>query len=371
MAEAPRIVFITDLPPPRTGQSLVSESLLGRLRRQGNDVGHLPLTGSPELQPGKLSKLRLFLQNFFHVTRSLRVVSEGEVRTAYFVCPSTTAGALANLLLAMACPSDTRVVMHVHNGDFIRLFQGLRRPVGWLVARVADTVIFPSPGLSARVPLPARKKAHVSNPVAEDFEAALTPKRTVDWNTRSRETLTVGFLSNFLQEKGYEAVARAVLQLRRTGCDVVLNMWGAWPSLDERATFQQLLASDPLWESCVRIHPALENGIEVVDALASIDVMVLPTTYRREAHPLSIIEAFAAGVPVIATRHASIPEMVRDGENGFLLSVPAGPDEIAHKLAELVTADREALSRGARATYEADHRPDHLAKRFAEILCPN
>lgn len=368
MPVSPRVVFLTDLPPPRTGQSLISETFLRRLRDRGMDVRHLPLTGATGLRPGKARKIWLFLLNLVRLARSVRGGTHDSFDTVYLVCPSTTGGAIANLLVASLCPRRTRIVMHVHNGDFDRLFRAGRRIVGWLIGRVVDTVVFSSPDLATRVPLPQSQKAHVSNPIGRDLEAALGLSQTAARTDGDRASLTVGFLSNFIPEKGYEVLAEAVLQFRRRGRDVELEMWGAWPNSEARTRFLALLDSDPLGAACVHVHPTLTTAVGVAAALQSIDVLVLPTTYRREAHPLSIIEAFAAGVPVIASRHASIPSMVRDGDTGFLVSVPPSYNEIAERLEALLAADRSAMSRAARWAFETNHSPDALTDRLAAIL---
>ena len=51
------------------------------------------------------------------------------------------------------------------------------------------------------------------------------------------------------------------------------------------------------------------------------DVFVLPTFYPFEGQPLVLLEALAAGVPVVSTFHAGIPETVRNEKEGLL--VPA------------------------------------------------
>ena len=55
----------------------------------------------------------------------------------------------------------------------------------------------------------------------------------------------------------------------------------------------------------------------------------------HEGMPISVIEAMAAGLPVIATHVGGIPDLVTDGENGLLVS-PGQPEELAAALAELI-----------------------------------
>jgi glycosyltransferase involved in cell wall biosynthesis len=67
----------------------------------------------------------------------------------------------------------------------------------------------------------------------------------------------------------------------------------------------------------IRILPPLVPG-EVPDFLQSIDVLAVPSQWL-ETGPLVVLEALAAGTPVIGSRLGGISELVRDGENGLLV----------------------------------------------------
>ena len=69
------------------------------------------------------------------------------------------------------------------------------------------------------------------------------------------------------------------------------------------------------------------------DLLASIDVFVMPSLW--EGLPLSMVLAMGAGLPVVATRVAGIPEVVQDGVTGFLVP-PADVPALGSALARLV-----------------------------------
>jgi glycosyltransferase involved in cell wall biosynthesis len=58
---------------------------------------------------------------------------------------------------------------------------------------------------------------------------------------------------------------------------------------------------------------------DIPDVLAATDVFVLSSDY--EGSPLSIVEAMAAGLPIVSTRAGGVPELIQNGEEGFLVQV--------------------------------------------------
>jgi glycosyltransferase involved in cell wall biosynthesis len=81
---------------------------------------------------------------------------------------------------------------------------------------------------------------------------------------------------------------------------------------------------------------------DVHSVLAGLDLLVAPSA-PGESTTRVILEAFAAGVPVVATRSGGIPEIVSDGETGYLLRA-GDPETIAAKIREVVE-DENALAR--------------------------
>jgi len=83
------------------------------------------------------------------------------------------------------------------------------------------------------------------------------------------------------------------------------------------------------------------HGCALRKRLAAADIFVLPS--RAEGQPMAIIEAMAAGLPVIATRVGAVPDMIRHDVEG-LLCAPGAPEELADAIERLL-ADPELRRR--------------------------
>jgi glycosyltransferase involved in cell wall biosynthesis len=89
-----------------------------------------------------------------------------------------------------------------------------------------------------------------------------------------------------------------------------------------------------------RVQLAGERN-DVRELLAAADIFVLSSV--SEGLPVSVLEAMAAELPVVASRVGGVPELVADGENGFLVP-PRAPDELAAAIGRLVE-DRDLRRR--------------------------
>lgn len=127
----------------------------------------------------------------------------------------------------------------------------------------------------------------------------------------------------------------------------------------------------------VRWRQAATRQEVLQELLPTSDVLVLPT--RQDMSPWVVVEAMAAGLPVVATDRGAIGELVADGSTGLLFDEPQLDvlvDTLRHVLAE--DGFREQAGVLARRTYEERHRGeagwnvllDELAKGRAEAAEP-
>ncbi|MHC5109450.1 MAG: glycosyltransferase [Planctomycetota bacterium] len=181
--------------------------------------------------------------------------------------------------------------------------------------------------------------------------------------------LSVGRL---VEKKGFEYGIRAVAELRDQGISCQYDIVGG----GELSAELHHLCRELSVEELVVFRGARTHD-EIARYLAEADILLAPSVVaengEEEVIPLTIMEALACGIPVVSTYHASIPELVHDEKNGFLVAerdVPA----LAQRIETLIHDEgtRLKLGRQARKTAESmsnvELLNDQLIRRF-EHLC--
>jgi glycosyltransferase involved in cell wall biosynthesis/GT2 family glycosyltransferase len=165
------------------------------------------------------------------------------------------------------------------------------------------------------------------------------------------------------EQKGQLVLVEAAAKLAADGLDFDLVLAGDGPM---RPEIEAAVAAHGL-TGRVRITGWLSNDA-VRAELAAARLMVLPSF--AEGLPVVLMEALALGRPVVTTYVAGIPELVRHGENGWL--VPAGdPDALAAALADGLRADPDrlaAMGRAGAAAAAAMHDADQEAGKLAALF---
>jgi glycosyltransferase involved in cell wall biosynthesis len=150
-------------------------------------------------------------------------------------------------------------------------------------------------------------------------------------------TPTIGIVAALRPEKNHELLLRAVQTVQKRVPEAVLLIVGDGP---ERARLEALSAELGIARS-VRF---LGTRSDIPQVLSALDVFVL--TSRIEANPVSILEAMATGLPVVAPNVGSISESVNEGVTGYLTE-PNLVEPVASRLIELLENPVPARSLGA------------------------
>ena len=102
----------------------------------------------------------------------------------------------------------------------------------------------------------------------------------------------------------------------------------------------------------IREHVTFTGFLQDVEKIeAALDIAVI--TSRAEALCLSILESMIAGIPAVGTDSGGVAEVIRHGENGFLIPV-GDSDALAERLDELLADDAKRSAFGAQAKKDAE-----------------
>jgi glycosyltransferase involved in cell wall biosynthesis len=110
-----------------------------------------------------------------------------------------------------------------------------------------------------------------------------------------------------------------------------------------------------------------QNQEAVYARMREASYLVVPSIWY-EGFPLTVVEALANGLPVVASRLGSLPELVRNGETGLLFEA-GNADDLAEKMAwaEAHPEDMARMSRAARLEYEMKYTPDRNYEALMSI----
>ena len=240
--------------------------------------------------------------------------------------------------------ADGRVVSRPAASE--RVFAWLRAPLhaalGRSTARLADAVVVLSHAAAAELARDygARAAAVIPNGV---------PQAPALQGPRAAGGQVVLFVGRLRTRKAVAVLLAAMAKVRAELPHARLVVVGDG---EQRAALAAQVAALGLGDA-VELAGAL--GRDATQArLESADVFCLPSTY--EGFPMVILEAMAAGLPVVATAVAGVPEAVRDGETGLLVA----PEDATGLAAALVAVLGDPQR--ARAMGEAGRRL--LAERF-------
>jgi glycosyltransferase involved in cell wall biosynthesis len=170
------------------------------------------------------------------------------------------------------------------------------------------------------------------------------PAREVVLARKQSEQCRLLFLGVDWVRKGGDIAFETLLKLEELGIRAELVVCGCTPP--------QGVAHERM-----KIIPFLDKNDErqrkeLEQLLMSADFLLLPT--RADCTPIVFCEASAFGLPVVATNTGGVPEVVREGENGFLLPYEARGEAYAEVIARVYHDDERyaELVRASRAAFE-------------------
>jgi glycosyltransferase involved in cell wall biosynthesis len=311
MSSRRRLLFVSPLPPPIGG---ISNWMIAVRDSALNDAFEIRVVNSSPSAADVTGASRLRLRRVVDALRTLCQVALEllrfrphlvHVNTSYF-----WAFLRDGVAIRMARVAGARTLLHLHGGDFPEWVEGSGAGVRSFVRatlRRCDCVI----ALTAHTQrwltseIGQERVRYLPNFVRLDAIGA-----PPDRGARAGAPVQVLFVGWMLEAKGVRELLRAARGLP----DARFTLVGP-PEPSFVATLEDQLRE---LGDRVRVLPSLPHE-QVFRLYREADVFVLPTW--REGFPNVVIEAMAAGLPVVATPVGAIPEAIEDGRSGLLVPV--------------------------------------------------
>jgi glycosyltransferase involved in cell wall biosynthesis len=295
--------------------------------------------------PGLLSRA---LRGCIRAPTFLSRLERSRPRTVLIFSSSGASFFEKSLYACYARVRGCRVLFFVRDGHFMLLARRslLFRKVGRVLIGVNNIVLCQSASWHRffvdELGVAAARCAVVENWTVGDEELALGDRR--DYRTGGR--VRVLFLGWIEEAKGIFDLLEAIRRVAEKHPEIDLFVGGSG------SEFSKCLEWTEVHGMSAKVHfVGWVDGEEKARLLAEADIFVLPSRYEGVSN--AVLEAMAAGLPVIASRVGGLPDVIADGQEGIL--VEAGDvSKLSEAIVRLVTDGelRETMGRNGRRAAE-------------------
>lgn len=354
------IVIVFKLPPPYIGTTVWAETLKDSKLKQLTNVVFFNSNIHKDLSTmGKISVKGILKNIALYFELLVFLIKK---KPALVVIPISQSGPgflKDSLFILIARFFSNKILLILHGSNFKNWFDSafflMKHYVSWIFKLTCGIIV-----LGHKIkPLFHKwyKEEHIY--VVPNGLNINTPAKT-----EPAEATRILYLGNLQPSKGIEDLLMAVENVTVSANNVGLHIIGKWG--DEK-TKQN--AHDLASKSAVNVvFHSPKYGEDKFRELFASDIFVFPPR-MPEGHPLVIVEAMAAGLPIISTDQGAITESVLDGVNGFI--VPShSPKKIAEKINYLLKNPDERKKMGieSRRLYDQNFTEDKMVENLAEVF---
>ncbi len=363
MKKRARLIALVQLPPPMHGTAKMNQHTVDALAN-AVDLHVIGMRFATRLSDITRPTIRKLLRALWLGLRLGWALPRSQ---ALYVCLAPAGAAYYRDCLYVLLARLFRVpaILHLHGRGLPMMRQ---TPVSaWFQQQVFanQTVILLGETLHSEITGLDCRSVVIANCLDDDaFADPLVP----DW--RPATPLRILWLSNLFRAKGIETLIAACQTLKSMGIAFDLTIAGA-PGDIGKPELETLLMSYGIQKS------ARYFGFVSADKRKALfdqaDLFVFPSNYANEAQPLVVLEAMAAGVPVITSNIATLPEYVQPDQTGWLCP-PDDPETLARTIINVISHPRHTnqLRHTARAMCQTRfHRArfaDEITKTVLAVL---
>jgi glycosyltransferase involved in cell wall biosynthesis len=355
-----KIIILGKIPPPYMGTSIWFDILCNSSLTNHFDIHWLNVNVHKDFSRlGKsyikniLPNVRLYFQ-FFNLLKNFRP------KLVLIPISQSTPGFLKDSIFIRLVPKKSRTLIILHGSN---LKNWLNNSSSWINRYFSDTlkntygaVVLGNNLRYLFFPwFPQEKIFVVPN--------GLTIKST-QRPVKNGSTIIIRYIGSLTDAKGIVEIIEAINLLKNSQNKFQLVLNGVWRDTKIRNKCEKIIEE----KSLPIYYEGQVTGEDKSLAYSKSDIFVF-TPNKPEGHPLVIIEAMAAGLPIISTDQGAITESVFDMINGFIVK-PNCPEEIAEKIKYLIDnpAERIRMGKESRRLYEENFTEEKMVGRLINVF---
>jgi glycosyltransferase involved in cell wall biosynthesis len=362
----PQLLLMGQTPPPWHGQAVATQILFDH-DWAGFDVERLRMDFSSEMNEVGRFQLKKILTLFKLIFKARRVLSRNPESILFYPPASANWVPFLRDVIFLTCVRHmaARTVFIFHASGLAQFTQAnwitrILAKIAYhnadVVLEVAEEKIAPNQVFGA--------EAHQWCPCGIDApEMPPIPRRSPD------SPLQVLFVGSLQEGKGILEILKTAAQLKTAGHGDAFHfqLVGRW--MDNAFELEAIKLHRELQLENIISFVGQLTGDEKWRAYHNADVFFFPTHYPTEASPIVLMEALAAGLPIISTHWNGIPALMNGCPTATLLPIHSPGLYTQYFIShQQMRTDREVIARQSRDFYEAHFTPEQFIKRVDNAL---
>lgn len=294
-----KLLIIGPFSPPITGVSVANELLYKELHKYSWEVDKINTEFSGLISSAhgtiNLNKFEI-IKSYF---KGIKII---KAKIIYLTIGQTFYGVLKYApFIFLAKLLNKKVVIHLHGNHLLNEYNslfGLKKQLFSNTINRSDNAIVLSSSLRNNFEpfIASNKIFNLFNFYEDNIYVS-----EEEFLKKKFSKVNLLFLSNFMEEKGINVLLEAIKKIKNIG--ITINIKIAGNKTDDN-NIDMYLKELPFVEYCGVVKDAKKKEL-----LLWANVFCLPTFYKMEGQPISVIEAMATGNLILTTKHAGIPDI--------------------------------------------------------------
>ena len=358
-----RILVIGAVPPPYMGPTIATEIIINSKLRNEFDLIHLDTSDHRDLNTINRTDFWNFFLSFKQYFMLVKSILMYWPDLTYIQICQTTLGYFRDApFILISKLFDRKIICHLRGGNFRNWYSSSSALTRWGVRCVHSLI-------DGQIVL-GECLRDLFRGILPDNRIFVVPNgKNIDFDAKKQKysaKIRILFLSNFIREKGIVDVLKSIPEVYRHQTKVEFVFVGDWFDEDTKNEVEEFVVNNKALP--IQIMKPIRE-LRNLDILKQCDIFVFPTYYPKEGHPWVIVEAMAAGLPIITTDQGAIGESVLNGLNGFIIK-KRNPQHIAERINFLIDHPdiRKEMGEHSRRIYLQNFTEEKMIERLSSAF---